>query len=108
MEKLFVYVSLGPGKPNEHILQKIGGFWKKGSVRGKLFHEGWGAEIGFPGIRLEDKTEVIKGDVFYSERLEEYWDELDEFEGKAYQRLKTTITLEGENEEVGAYIYALK
>ncbi len=39
MEKLFVYGTLGPGRPNEHILKKIGGSWKRGFVWGKLFEE---------------------------------------------------------------------
>ena len=108
MEKLFVYGTLGPGRPNEHILKKIGGTWKKGFVWGKLFKEGWGAEMGFPGIRLEDKVELIKGFVFYSNHLEQSWTELDEFEGNAYHRIKTTITLEDTKEEVEAYIYTLK
>ncbi|KAB0733677.1 gamma-glutamylcyclotransferase, partial [Pseudomonas aeruginosa] len=25
MQRLFVYGSLGPGRPNEHLMQKIGG-----------------------------------------------------------------------------------
>jgi len=108
MEKLFVYGTLGPGRPNEHILKKIGGSWERGFVRGKLFKEGWGAEMGFPGIRLEEKTEIIKGYVFCSDRLEKYWEELDNFEGQAYQRIKTIIILEEERKEVEAFIYALK
>ncbi len=27
MQRLFVYGSLGPGRPNEHLMQKIGGQW---------------------------------------------------------------------------------
>jgi gamma-glutamylcyclotransferase (GGCT)/AIG2-like uncharacterized protein YtfP len=81
---------------------------KKGFVWGKLFKEGWGAEMGFPGIRLENKVEIIKGYVFYSNKLKGSWAELDEFEGEAYQRRKTTITLEDTKEEIEAYIYTLK
>ena len=33
MERLFVYGTLGPGRPNEHILLKIGGTWQPASVR---------------------------------------------------------------------------
>lgn len=80
MEKLFVYGTLGPGRPNEHILKKIGGTWKKGFVWGKLFKEGWGAEMGFPGIRLEEKVGMIKGHVFYSNNLGQHWAELNKFE----------------------------
>ncbi len=108
MEKLFVYGTLGPGGPNEHILKKIGGNWKRGYVWGKLFEEGWGSEMGYPGIRLENKVEKIKGYLFYSDRLEEHWNEIDNFEGTAYKRIKTKIILEDEREKVEAFIYALK
>jgi len=108
MEKLFVYGTLGPGRPNEHILKRMGGTWKKGFVFGKLFKEGWGSEMGFPGIRLEDKVEMIKGYVFYSNKLKESWAELDDFEGEAYERIKTIVTLEDSKEEIEAYIYTLK
>ena len=108
MEKLFVYGTLRPGEPNEYLLKKIGGSWKKGYVWGKLFAEGWGANMGYPGVRLEDKIEQVKGYVFYSDRLGEYWEELDDFEGPAYQRIKTTVILAEEDEEVEAFIYAIK
>lgn len=107
MDKLFVYGSLGPGKPNEHVLKKIGGTWKKGYVWGKLFEEGWGSEMGFPGIRLEPKEQKIQGYVFCSDNLNAYWEELDSFEGEAYQRVKTEIILEEEKESTEVYIYAL-
>jgi len=32
MESLFVYGTLGPGRPNSHILEIIGGSWLKGQV----------------------------------------------------------------------------
>ena len=41
INNLFVYGTLAPGRPNEHILQDIGGTWKEGSVTGKLHQEGW-------------------------------------------------------------------
>ena len=108
MEKLFVYGTLCPGKPNEHVLKKIGGTWKKGFIKGQLFEEGWGSEMGFSGIRLENKVERIEGYVFYSKNLKQHWLELDEFEGEAYQRVKATITLEDTKEDVEAFIYTLK
>ncbi|WP_272148868.1 gamma-glutamylcyclotransferase family protein [Tenacibaculum aiptasiae] len=108
MEKLFVYGTLGPERPNEHILKNIGGTWKNGYVWGELFKEGWGAEVGFPGIRLENKVEKVEGYVFYSNKLEDSWGELDKFEGKAYQRIKTKVILKDTEEEIEAYIYSLK
>ena len=108
MEKLFVYGSLAPGKPNEHILQKIGGFWKAAFVWGTLYEEGWGAQMGFPGIRLEEKTQQIKGYVFHSKHLEQYWEELDAFEGSAYLRKNADVYLLQEEEWIEAFIYTLR
>ena len=108
MTKLFVYGTLGPGQPNEHILKKIGGTWESGFVIGKLYEEGWGAEMGYPGIRLDEKEEKVNGHIFSSNQLEEYWSELDSFEGEAYQKVKTTIVLHESLTEVDAFIYALK
>lgn len=107
MEKLFVYGTLCLGKPNEHILKKITGNWEKGFVKGKLYKEGWGAAMGYPGIRLEEKTEIITGYVFSSDFLNEHWQYLDDFEGSAYKRIKTTVFFEDEKNEVEAFIYVL-
>lgn len=108
MEKLFVYGTLGPNQPNEGVLKKIGGDWENGFVKGKLYNEGWGANLGCPGIRLEKNGEEIKGHIFISNRLREYWKQLDDFEGKAYQRVKTKIILENTRTEIEAFIYVLK
>ncbi|KAB1159754.1 gamma-glutamylcyclotransferase [Tenacibaculum aiptasiae] len=108
MEKLFVYGTLGPEKPNEYILKNIGGIWKKGYVWGELYEEGWGADVGFPGIRLENKVEKVIGNIFYSDKLEDSWKDLDEFEGQAYKRVITKVVLKDTEEEVEAYIYSLK
>jgi len=108
MAKLFVYGTLGLGNPNEHILKKIGGSWEKGFVWGKLFKEGWGAEMGFPGIKLEEKTEKIEGYIFCSDRIHEHWKVLDDFEGIGYERVKATVIMGKEEKKVEAFIYALK
>lgn len=36
MSSLFVYGTLGPGRPNTHILENIGGQWAEGWVNGTL------------------------------------------------------------------------
>lgn len=107
MNHLFVYGTLGPGGPNEHILQKVGGTFEEGFVRGKLYEEGWGANMGFPGIRLDDPIDTIEGYLFVSEHLEKHWAELDAFEGDAYRRVETTVILNKNKEEVEAFIYEL-
>lgn len=108
MDKLFVYGTLGPNKPNEHILKKIGGNWEKGYVLGELYEEGWGADMGYPGIRLENKTNKIQGFIFTSKHLNQHWTELDQFEGAAYKRILTKVFIEDNQTQVEAYIYALK
>jgi len=105
--KLFVYGTLGPGRPNEHILEKLGGSWKEASVIGSLHPEGWGAEMGYPGITLEDSGNIVEGLLFSSDNLPDYWSELDEFEGEAYERVLTTIQIKNET-SANAYIYVLK
>lgn len=108
MNKLFVYGSLGLGGPNEHVLKDIGGEFSSGYVMGKLYQEGWGAKMGYPGIRLDEKEEKIEGYLFESDQLENHWNKLDDFEGEAYQRVKVTVTLHKNNKVEEAFIYTLK
>jgi len=108
MKKLFVYGSLGLGGPNEHILKDIGGEFKRGFVMGSLHQEGWGATLGYPGIRLGPPKEKITGYLFISDQLDRYWDTLDAFEGEAYTRVPIKVTLMEDQTEVDAFIYALQ
>ena len=105
--KLFVYGTLGPGRPNEHILNSIGGSWQKASVTGYLQHEGWGAAMGYPGITLDKEGDKVEGYLFSSDNIAEYWSELDEFEGDAYERVITSVYI-NHSTIVDAYIYTLK
>lgn len=41
MERLFVYDTLAPGRPNAHVLAEVGGQWEEGTVRGDLVERGW-------------------------------------------------------------------
>jgi len=41
------------GRQNEHILAPLGGTWQPAKVRGRLKMEGWGANLGFPGLVLD-------------------------------------------------------
>ncbi len=106
MDYLFVYGTLGPGRPNEHILDAVGGSWKAASVRGTLRHEGWGAELGYPGIDLDENGEEIEGFLFASENLSDHWDALDKFEGEAYERVLAVARLK-DGRSVEAHIYTL-
>ncbi|ALM50906.1 gamma-glutamylcyclotransferase family protein [Halomonas huangheensis] len=106
MQRLFIYGTLGPGRPNEHVMQKIGGSWKAATLKGRLLKSGWGAAMGFPGLVIDEDGEEIQGHVFSSENLSNNWQSLDNFEGAEYQRVLTTVTL-ASGEHVDAYVYAL-
>jgi len=105
--KLFVYGTLGPNRPNEHVLKSIGGKWETATVRGNLLHQGWGAEMGYPGINLDDHGEDIEGFLFISENLSNHWEMLDNFEGDGYQRVITQAKLNDGN-MVDTFIYQLQ
>jgi gamma-glutamylcyclotransferase (GGCT)/AIG2-like uncharacterized protein YtfP len=107
IERLFVYGTLAPGRPNEHVFGEIEGSWEAATVTGTLRQEGWGAEMGYPGIDLDEQGDEIQGFLFSSEKLSDHWAKLDEFEGKAYERVLTLVKLT-DNRTVVAYIYALR
>ena len=64
IEQLFVYGPLAPGRQNEHMLGEIQGSSEAATVTGKLLQEGWGAEMGFLGIDLDEGGEEIQGYLF--------------------------------------------
>ncbi|MCU4352929.1 gamma-glutamylcyclotransferase family protein [Acinetobacter ursingii] len=105
-QHLFVYGTLGPNKPNSHILESIGGTWINGHVKGFLRQQGWGADLGSPGLILDPNGESVFGHIFSSNQLNMLWESLDEFEGNEYQRILINGTLEnGQIQQ--AYVYAL-
>jgi len=107
INNLFVYGTLAPGRPNEHILKEIGGSWQDASVTGKLYQKGWGASMGYPAIILDKKGEKIEGFLFSSKSLSLHWGDLDKFEGKEYKRIIATVKLKN-GTKVDAFIYSLK
>jgi len=106
MEKLFIYGTLAKGRANEHKLSDIEGRWQEAYVEGSLHKEGWGSEMGYPGISLENKKEKVQGFIFASEYLHKKWQELDTFEGHEYKRVLTQAYTK-ENECIEVFIYAL-
>ena len=106
-DRLFVYGTLAPGRPNEDILAEIPGTWEPATVKGILLKEGWGATIGYPGIVLDNLGSEVHGFIFSSEELSAHWDRLDEFEGDGYERVITSAEL-GDGTVVKVHIYALK
>ena len=107
IQRLFVYGTLAPGRPNEHVLSEIGGSWEAATVTGKLYPKGWGAEMGYPGIVLDEHGNEIQGFLFSSEKLSDHWVRIDDFEGESYERVLTVVKLK-DNRTVNAYIYTLK
>ena len=107
IEKLFVYGTLAPNRPNEHILKKVCGSWQNATVIGILKEEGWGAEMGYPGIELNKDGEEIKGFIFKSKNLLNHWNMLDDFEGEEYERVVTQAKLQ-DGTTVDTYIYILR
>jgi gamma-glutamylcyclotransferase (GGCT)/AIG2-like uncharacterized protein YtfP len=106
-QRLFVYGTLVPGGPNEHVLSAIGGTWIEASVNGYLKQQGWGAEMGYPGIVLDNTGDEIKGYIFCSDELGYHWDELDDFEGQEYKRILIKVKTK-DKMAVEAYIYILR
>ena len=105
INRLFVYGTLAPGRPNEHVLADIPGRWEPGTVRGTLLQEGWGARVGYPGIVLDQTGDEVQGFLFSSDALAEHLPRLDAFEGNGYERVETSVQLD--EGSVDAYIYIL-
>jgi gamma-glutamylcyclotransferase (GGCT)/AIG2-like uncharacterized protein YtfP len=106
IHRLFVYGTLAPGRPNEHVLAGVPGEWDAATVAGTLHQEGWGAAAGYPGIVLDESGGQVEGLLFTSESLAEHWARLDEFEGAGYERVLTTVKLK-DGAAMDAYIYTL-
>jgi gamma-glutamylcyclotransferase (GGCT)/AIG2-like uncharacterized protein YtfP len=103
--RLAVYGSLAPGRPNHHQLRGLSGRWIDGTVRGELLQEGWGAELGYPGLVLDPDGHSVGIQLFCSPDLPDHWTRLDEFEGSGYRRTVTVVsTAEG---DLLASIYVL-
>lgn len=106
MDRLFVYGTLAPGKANHHVMAPIGGEWEAATLRGHLMQEGWGAEMGSPGIVPSPDGEAVAGYVVASPKLGGHWSMLDAFEGDGYQRMLVEVTTES-GKRVSAFVYAL-
>ncbi|RDZ28576.1 gamma-glutamylcyclotransferase family protein [Lysobacter silvisoli] len=105
-DRLFVYGTLAPGRPNAHVLADVPGQWEPAQMRGRLLAEGWGAAAGYPGIVLDESAEPVDGLVFSSPELAAHWARLDEFEGEGYRRVPAVALLH-DGRQVEAYVYEL-
>jgi len=94
--RLVAYGTLAPGRPNHGQLGGMPGRWIQGRVRGSLVEAGWGAELGYPALVLEQDGPVLDVDVFESPALPHHWTRLDAFEGPGYRRVTVdVVTAEG-------------
>ena len=107
MERLFIYGSLQPGGPNEHVLAAIGGEWEPAVIKGNLVEKGWGAGMGYPGLVVDVRGSDVHGHVFSSPNLNAKWAFLDEFEGEEYERIVASVTLMS-GKKVQAHVYVLR
>jgi gamma-glutamylcyclotransferase (GGCT)/AIG2-like uncharacterized protein YtfP len=107
MNRLFIYGSLQPGGPNEHVLGSVDGEWEPAVIKGKLIDSGWGASLGYPGLVIDDEGVEIPGYVFSSPNLQSKWDELDELEGRDYERTIAEVAL-ANGSFVRVHVYILR
>lgn len=106
--RLAVYGPLAPGRPNHGQLAHLPGRWFDGVVRGRLHDAGWGADLGFPGLVLDDGDgdgDDIAVQIFEAESLTAEWPRLDAFEGPGYRR--ATVQVRTSSGAVEAHIYVL-
>lgn len=103
-DALFVYGTLAPGRPNEHVLAGVPGRWEPASAIGTLLERGWGAALGYPVLHLDGGESSVEGFLFTSDALDQHWGRLDDFEGGEYERVLTTVRL-ADGQEVRAFAY---
>ena len=109
IERLFVYGSLAPGEPNERFLKRIQGLWQEGNIFGTVINPEWRIAGGYPGLKLDNPTNLVEGKVFSSSQLKELWEELDEFEDtEHYSRVLVPIFIKGEPNPVEGFVYIAK
>jgi gamma-glutamylcyclotransferase (GGCT)/AIG2-like uncharacterized protein YtfP len=101
--RLATYGSLAPGRPHHAHVAALRGRWLRGTVRGRLVEEGWGAALGFPALVLDPEGPVVEVQVLESADLPAHWSRLDDFEGPGYERVLVTVTTD--DGAVEAYLY---
>lgn len=104
-QRLATYGTLAPGRVNHHQLAGLAGYWRRGTVRGRLVDAGWGAALGYPGLVLDPQAAAVEVHLFESPDLPGHWPRLDAFEGPGYRRVTTRVrTADGEQD---AWIYVI-
>jgi gamma-glutamylcyclotransferase (GGCT)/AIG2-like uncharacterized protein YtfP len=98
-ERLAVYGTLAPGRPNHHVVAPLGGEWTEGVVEGDLYPVGWGATLGYPAFRPRAGGPAVAVHVLTSPKLALAWPALDEFEGPGYRRILIPVLTPGTADE---------
>ncbi len=91
LQRLAVYGSLAPGRPNHHRIAHLQGQWRSGVVHGELAQRGWGAALGFAGLIWDPAGPEVPVQVLESPALAEAWATLDTFEGADYRRILAPV-----------------
>ncbi len=86
-ERLVVYGTLAPGRPNHQVVADIAGRWFTGWVEGDLHDHGWGAADGYPAMAWRPGGTRVEVHVLESAELPRHWARLDGFEGDGYRRV---------------------
>ena len=102
--RLATYGTLAPGRANNDQLADLKGTWRQGTVRGKLVEEGWGADLGCPGLILDPSGQVVDVFVFESSDLPHHWSRLDKLEGAGYRREVTQVRTEDGDLDASIYV----
>ena len=87
--RLATYGTLAPGQVNHRQMDGMTGTWSTGEVCGHVHAEGWGSDLGCPGIVLDPAGKGVSVQIFTSEDLQANWTRLDAFEGREYRRTVT-------------------
>lgn len=103
--RLITYGTLAPGQVNHGQLSHLDGTWSKGTIRGRLMDEGWGAELGCPGIVIDPQGDAVDVHIFESVDLPDLWPHLDEFEGEGYRRV--VVQVETDSGSLDGQLYEL-
>src|SRR5215213_8816166 len=88
---LAVYGTLAPGQPNHHVVMPLGGEWTDGLIEGDLLPMGWGADLGYPGLRPRGGGDAVAVQVLSAPLLASAWPTLDRFEGPGYERILVPV-----------------
>ena len=88
-ERLVIYGTLAPGKPNHNVIEDLSGEYRDCAVHGRI------SEVdGFPHFTWAPSDAGLEALLFSSKQLPGKWDELDRFEGDGYKRRLIPATID--------------